>query len=102
VADRHSPAWEAPLDLTDAMDHRARAIASAMFEALGCRDMARVDLRVDEEGRIYFLEINPLPSFDPEGTVGLLGEYLGIGYAGVVGRILEAALTRIGSNAAVR
>ncbi len=70
-----------------------------MFEALQCQDMARVDFRVDEHGHLYMLEINPLPSFDPEGTVGLLAEHVGVSYAQLIGRILDVACLRLNVSA---
>ena len=88
--------WESPVTLDASLDTQARQIAVQMFRSLGCHDMARVDLRVDAQGRLYFLEINPLPSFDPEGSLGLLAEYLGATYAQLIGRILDAALVRLG------
>ena len=90
--------WETPVSLTAALDEHARRIALEMFNALGCRDMARVDLRVDALGQLYFLEINPLPSFDPEGTIGLLAECLQTTYTELVGRILDAARARIAAT----
>ena len=90
--------WLSPVDLTPALEIAAQALAVATSETLGCRDMARVDLRVDDQGRLYLLEINPLPSFDPDGSVGLLAEYLGIPYAVLVGDILDASLRRIGAS----
>lgn len=94
VAPSSRQKWDAPLELTDALDTAARRLAVAMFQAVGCRDMARVDLRVDAAGGVWFLEINPLPSFDPEGSFGLLAGYLGVGYHDLIGRIVEAALLR--------
>jgi D-alanine-D-alanine ligase len=91
----NATAWLCPLDLTSALDAAARDMATTMFGVLGCHDMARVDLRVDEAGAVYFLEINPLPSFDPEGSLGLLAEYMGTTYKHLVGRILDAALHRL-------
>ena len=91
---RHCEAWEAPLVLTDELDAQARRAALTIFEAVGCRDMARIDFRVDNDGRLWFLEINPLPSFDPDGTFGLLAESMGLGYAQLIGRILDAAIVR--------
>ena len=88
-------AWEAPLELTEELDAKAREIALVMFEALGCRDMARVDLRVDDAGAVYFLEINPLPSFDPAGSFGLLAEHIGMTYSQLIGTIIGAAWSRI-------
>ena len=92
-------AWLTPLDLTPTLDAAAREAAVAVFEALRCRDMARVDFRVDEQGRLYFLEINPLPSFAPDGSLGLLADYLGTTYAALVGRIVEAAVQRTALHA---
>lgn len=87
--------WLTPVELTPTLEHAASQIAVTMFETLRCRDMARVDLRVDERGRPYFLEINPLPSFDPEGSVGLIAECLGTTYTHLIGQILNAALQRL-------
>jgi len=86
---------ESPVILDEAIERQARRIALGIFDALGCRDVARVDLRVDDRGRLYLLEINPLPSFDPEGSFGLLAEYLGTTYEELVGRVLEAAVQRL-------
>jgi len=84
-----------PVELTPEVEDDASRMALTMFQALGCQDMARADVRMDHAGRLYFLEINPLPSFDPEGTLGLIAEYLGVSYEALVGRIVDAALERL-------
>ena len=94
-----STAWLCPVDLTQELDAAARALAVTMFEVLRCDDVARVDLRVDEDGTLYFLEINPLPSFDPAESLGLIAEYLGTPCTELVGRILDAALVRLQQSA---
>ena len=86
---------ECPLVLDGRLDAQARKIALTMFQALGCRDIARIDLRVDGAGQCYVLEINPLPSYDPEGTIGLLAEYLGMTYSSLIGCVLKAAQQRL-------
>jgi D-alanine-D-alanine ligase len=83
-----------PLVLEPSLERAAREASLAIFKLVGCRDMARVDFRVDEAGRLWFLEINPLPSFDPAGSLGLLAECLGASYAALISRLLKAALTR--------
>lgn len=93
---RPAPAQVAtPLALTPALEQAAHQAALTMFQMLGCRDVARVDLRVDTQGRVWFLEINPLPSFDPEGTFGLLAAHQGVTYTAMIGRVLDAALRRL-------
>lgn len=93
----HQPVrWDAPLELTEQLDTQVRRMALLMFEAIGCCDMARVDFRVDERGAPWFLEINPLPSLDPEGSLGLLADYLSVTYGHLIGRIVETAAQRVG------
>lgn len=43
-----------------------RSLAVDAFTALGCRDAARVDLRMDDLGQVQILELNPLPHLHPE------------------------------------
>ena len=88
-------AWLCPVELTPQLESAAAKLAVTMFEALRCRDLARVDLRVAEDGTLYFLEINPLPSFDPGGSLGLIAEYLGTTYRELVHQVLNAALLRL-------
>lgn len=89
-----SETWEAPLTLEEGLEAQACQAAVTMFRAIECRDVARVDLRVDGEGRVHMLEINPLPSFDPAGGLGWLAASLGTSYAALIGRILDATITR--------
>ena len=84
-----------PITRTPELEVALQRHATAAFMLLGCRDLARVDFRISETGQPYFLEINPLPNLSPEDSFGLLGESLGIGYDGIIRRILEAALARL-------
>lgn len=71
--------------------------ALAAYRVLGCRDIARVDLRLDAEGTPYFLEVNPLPGLQPWwGDLVLLAEARGYGYRELIGTIVERARERHG------
>jgi D-alanine-D-alanine ligase len=65
-----------------------------VFAALGCRDFARVDFRVDKSATPWFLEINPLPTFAPDGTFAVLAELMGQSYPEWLSRVLDEALNR--------
>jgi D-alanine-D-alanine ligase len=74
---------------------RVRATALAAHRSLGCRDVARVDLRVGSDGEPKFLEVNPLPGLDPRsGDLPILAGRVGMPYEALIGRIVESALAR--------
>jgi D-alanine-D-alanine ligase len=76
---------------------RAGEVALAAFRALGCRDVARVDLRCDEHDDPHFLEVNPLPGLSPATSdLVIQARSCGRSFEDLIGRIVEAALKRQG------
>ena len=70
--------------------------ALAAYEAVGCRDVARIDYRI-RDGVPYFIEINPLPGLNPiSSDLVLIGNAMGVPHAELVRRIFEAACARVG------
>ena len=68
--------------------------AIAAYEAIGCRDAARVDFRFSGATPI-FLEINPLPGLSPAyGDLPILARGAGMTYRDLIGKILESAFRR--------
>ena len=66
-----------------------------LFEALGLRDVARFDFRLNPEGEFYFLEANPLPGLSPEsGDLVLLARKKGWSYRELILKIASAARSR--------
>lgn len=93
--------WESMVEYTcpprvDAATVRAiESVALAAYRALGCRDIGRVDLRLDGEGRPQFLELNPLPGLNPiTGDIVILAARTGMSYEQLVGAIVEEARAR--------
>ena len=82
----------APLDkkVSDAISESCRLA----FQSLGCRVYGRVDLRLDEDGRHYFLEVNTLPGMTSTSLVPKAAKHLGIDYTELVDRILRLSLNR--------
>ncbi|MCB9832952.1 MAG: D-alanine--D-alanine ligase [Planctomycetes bacterium] len=79
-------------------DFAAAAARTALrvWRALGCRDGGRVDLRADADGRLAFLEVNPLPGLHPEHSdLPILCALAGMSYGTLIGRILASALRRL-------
>lgn len=66
-----------------------------LFRRLACRDYARFDWRLDEEGNPYLLEVNPNPGWCWDGHLASMARYAGLSYSNMLRRILEAALRRL-------
>lgn len=87
--------YRCPAGLTPEQDAEMKNAARTVFDALSCRDLARADFRMDGQGRIYFIEINPLPGFAPGySDYPMLAQFNGMEYGELVGAVLDAALAR--------
>jgi len=82
--------------LDDKLDARLNGLAIKAYQALGCRDFARVDFRVDKKRKPYLIDINPLPSLAKDDSFALAAEALGWTYDEMILRILDCALKRMG------
>ncbi len=88
--------YECPAKLTEAEQKAMEKIARATFWALDCRDVARVDLRMDAEGRIYVLEVNPLPGLTPGySDLVLIAKAIGMEYDQLISEIMVGGLRRM-------
>ena len=90
--------WEhvAPGDLSAELEATLKAWAERIFQVFECRDFARVDFRLNSHGDPTFLELNPLPTFAPDGTFGVLAELEGRPVASLLADVLNQALARLG------
>jgi D-alanine-D-alanine ligase len=85
-----------PAKLAPARSRRMRQLALDAFLVLGCRDVARVDFRMDRRGRMFVIELNPLPGLTPAfSDLVMIGEASGLPYRELIGRILECGIRRI-------
>lgn len=86
--------YECPPKLPRGVRERLEQEALAAYEAIGCRDVARLDFRI-RDGVPYFIEVNPLPGLNPvSGDIILIAKAMGVTHAEVIGRILAAAVAR--------
>ena len=74
----------------------SRELAQRAFDALECRDFARADFRLNAEGEPRFLEMNPLPTFSPDGSFGILAELLGRPLPDLLAEVIKGGLIRLG------
>jgi len=89
--------YRCPAVLTPEEEREMTESAKKIFRSLGCRDVARADFRMDAEGRICFLEINPLPGLAPGySDLPMITASAGMDYDDTVYSIYQAAAGRLG------
>ena len=87
--------YECPAALSRETANRIANDSLAVFKTLGCRDMARIDFRLDDQGQPYFIEANPLPGLKPgHSDYPMIAQHAGIDYVSLIGNILDSALKR--------
>jgi D-alanine-D-alanine ligase len=86
--------YESPPQLAPETLARLEAASLKAFGALGCRDFARIDFRIGQDGMPYFIEINPLPGLGTYSDLVIMATMLGWTHDGLIGAVLEAALER--------
>ena len=87
--------FECPADLDDDRTRELGALALSAYRALGCRDLARLDFRMDGHGRLHFIECNPLPGLTPDWSdFAVMGKTAGLDFTSLIGEILAGALRR--------
>jgi D-alanine-D-alanine ligase len=90
----HGTAPVCPAELPRRYEERIRDIALRSFQALGCRDYGRIDMRSDASGNLYVLEVNPNPDIGPDAGFARAARAAGYSYADIILRISEMALAR--------
>jgi D-alanine-D-alanine ligase len=69
-------------------------VAVQVYTLLGGRDYARVDTRVDREGRIFVLEFNPNPDISPDAGFSKAVRAAGLMYSDFISSLINNAVNR--------
>jgi D-alanine-D-alanine ligase len=73
-------------------------LALEAYRLLGCRDIARIDFRLNAAGQACFLECNPLPGLNPvDSDIVILSREV-LAYRDLVQGILLDAARRVGTS----
>lgn len=84
-----------PLRDTDpALRAAIEAAARGAWAATGLRDYGRIDLRVDDAGRPWVIDVNPNPDISPDAGVARAGKVAGMEYPALVERVALGAYRR--------
>ena len=86
------PVCPAPLD--EKLSEKLKEIALYVSNLFGCRDYARVDLRLTKENQPYILEVNPNPDISIDAGFARAARVYGLSYEELLLKIINFALER--------
>jgi len=83
-----------PTDLPEETVLALQQTAVAAYQALELRDYGRVDMRLQADGRVHVIEVNPNPWLSSRAELAMAARKSGRTYPGLVEEIVELAMTR--------
>ncbi len=85
-----------PAVLSKTAEKAVLSMARRVFEVMTCPDMGRVDIRLREDGKPFFIELNPLPSLHPEASMMRAARACSLSFKDVLRLIIRSAARRYG------
>jgi D-alanine-D-alanine ligase len=83
-----------PAELDRKTKKKVETLALEAFTVMGCRDYARVDVRLDKSGKPYVIEVNPNPDISEDSGFARAAAAKGISYVDLLITIANFALLR--------
>ena len=83
-----------PADVPRDVAARLRVISRTVHRALSLRDVGRIDFRLGDDGRIYLLEVNALPSLERGAGLFAAAAHAGLSYDVAIAAIVKSAALR--------
>lgn len=80
-----------PAPVSEAVRVAAQGLAWDVFQCLGCRGLARIDLRLNERGELFVLELNSIPGFTETSLLPKAARADGLDFPALCRDILETA-----------
>jgi D-alanine-D-alanine ligase len=85
---------DVPADVDREVADEVRRLAVRTFDAIGCEGLARVDVFVSHDRKVYVNEINTMPGFTAHSMFPRMWAASGMTYPELVDRLLQLALER--------
>ncbi|EOD63802.1 D-alanine--(R)-lactate ligase [Amycolatopsis vancoresmycina] len=83
-----------PADIPAETRARVQKTAKAIYRALGCRGLARVDMFLKDDGTVALNEVNTLPGLTSYSRYPRMMAAAGVGLGDVVDRVISLAVGR--------
>lgn len=90
----HTTIPNCPADLPTEISDQAKAYAMKATEIMGTRDYARVDMRLNDKGQLFLLEVNPNPNLSEGTGIARSAQAARLKFSDLLKHIVESALER--------
>ncbi|MBI2518535.1 MAG: D-alanine--D-alanine ligase [Opitutae bacterium] len=84
----------APAQISPEIAAEARRMSEMAFSACGCRDYARTDFMLSQEGELYLLEINTLPGMKETSLLPMSARCVGLDFNALCRELVAPAVER--------
>ncbi len=92
----------APAPISDELAAATCTAAETAFAACGCRDYARVDFMLTNDGELYLLEINTLPGMKETSLLPMSARCVGLDFIALCRELVAPAVERFALASALR
>ena len=79
-----------PAKINEDLSNKLKKISLKVYKLLNCSNYARVDFRLSNDNKIYFLEINTLPGFTSTSLFPKAASAISINYDDVLDKIISS------------
>lgn len=83
-----------PAELDPGLELTIRDMALQVYKILGCRDYARIDMRLDQKNHPYVLECNPNPDISEDSGYARAVRASGMSYQEFIQTVIQQTLNR--------
>ena len=90
----HTTSYLFDVDLPKETYAEIQSLGLVAHRGLGCRDLSRVDLRMDGDGRLYVLEVNTIPGFTATSLVPKAAKRAGLEFGELCLKLVRMAWSR--------
>ena len=80
-----------PAESSENLTRKIKEISLGAYEALDCEGFARVDIRVDDQGQPFILEVNTIPGFTETSLFPKAAREAGYSFVQVCEKLLDLA-----------
>ncbi len=92
--EHHGVKVNCPADISPVLLQKIELISIGAYRAMGCRDYARIDIRMDNEQNVYVLEVNPNPDISLGAGLARSVQKSGLSYCEFIEMVLNYAWDR--------